>query len=104
MSVLLAHMQCGGTCYTPPTITTPPCHQHAPDSKQPASQSNSPCSQQSVVASKVSGPGRVILEPVALLPIPFAREAANLHEIASTVPETPPGATPLIVSISILRI
>src|SRR5215471_14758046 len=57
--ILLAHLQCGGSCYAPLKITAPPCHQS--HSKEPVSTSNSPCAQKSVIVSTAFLPSPVVM-------------------------------------------
>jgi hypothetical protein len=102
--VLVAHLQCGGSCYTPPTVTVPSCHQHASDSKQPASQSNSPCSRQSVIAAKVAALDKTVLEFASLLPIPVAIKAPEATAVIFEIPKSPPSSPHTLASIGILRI
>jgi len=102
--VLLTHMQCGGSCYAPQKVAEPPCHQHASDSKVPPAQSTETCTEQSVIASKASGPCAMALELVALLPPTTALKTPDVPMIATSGPDTSPGPATSIVSISILRI
>jgi hypothetical protein len=114
--VVTAHLHCGDSCLvesfsastqTASTSTEPPCHKHAEipsKEQQPSHESKGPCSEGSVLRGKISIDGKIALELIAVLPTQVATVLTSSSAVPGFIPENPPGASPYIVSTSILRI
>jgi hypothetical protein len=108
--VLLAHVQCGGSCvaetlkHLRPAASEPPCHQHSqnPEKQRPVHQTEGTCSQGPLIESKVFGK-RAAMPEIAVFALPTAVQADYsplLYRLDVPVPLTRPSPP----SLSILRI
>jgi len=108
--ILLAHLQCGGSCvietlkHSSPATSDPPCHQHNqnPEKERPVHQSEGTCSQGPLIESKALVK-RVALPELAMLPAQAAIEVSTsdvIRPLDIRIPFIPPAPQ----SVSILRI